>query len=92
MDFDNRLKNVQQMRTLGPSGVTTTAPDAPPEAPANVLLVPPAMQPASMRFSAPETKLTMSAAVVSKPSQSLISARTGVMIGPGRPVRVRIIR
>jgi len=36
--------------------------------------------------------LFMTAAVVSKPTQSLIAARTGLRIGPAQPVRVRIIR
>ena len=30
----------------------------------------------------------MTAAVVSKPSQSLIGAKTGVQLGPSRPLRV----
>ena len=58
----------------------------------NELLIPRALQPAAMRFAAPETKLSMSAAVISKPSQSLICAKTGARPGPGQPVRVRIIR
>jgi hypothetical protein len=34
----------------------------------------------------------MSASIISKPSQSVIGARTGMQFGPGRPVRVRVIR
>jgi hypothetical protein len=62
------------------------------EPPPTDLVVPRALQPASMRFATPESKVTMTAAVVAKPSQSLISAKTGVMLGPGLPARVRVIR
>ncbi|HWZ40271.1 MAG TPA: hypothetical protein VNY08_18420 [Bradyrhizobium sp.] len=74
------------MRTIGDPD---QAKDKPP---ANELQVPRAMQPASMRFAAPDSKLTMSASIISKPSQSVIGARTGMQFGPGRPVRVRVIR
>jgi hypothetical protein len=56
------------------------------------LRVPHAFRPASTRFAAPDSKLSMTAAVVSKPSQSLIGAKTGVQLGPSRPLRVRIVR
>jgi hypothetical protein len=82
----------RQTRTAGSSGRSTAAAADQPERQGKDLLVPRAHQPASIRFAAPDSKLTMSASVVSKPSQSLIGARTGIRPGPGRPVRVRVIR
>lgn len=83
------------MRTIGPSAPREAPVDAagPNDAPpANDLQVPRALQPASMRFASQDSKVVMPGAGIPKPSQSLISARTGVMLGPGRPVRVRVIR
>lgn len=94
MDDQPRVKKAK--RVISPSGMRVTAAaadEAPPAGePATDLVVPRALQPAAVRFATPESKVTMTAAAVSKPSQSLISARTGVMIGPGLPARVRVIR
>ncbi len=54
--------------------------------------IPKAMQPASLRFSAPESKLTTTAAIISKPTQSWMSWKSGVSLGPARPLRVRVVR
>jgi hypothetical protein len=81
------------MRSIGPRAAAgADQPQPKDEPPGSDLVVPRALQPASMRFAAPETKLSMTAAIVSKPTQSVISAKTGVQLGPGRPVRVRVIR
>ena len=82
----------RQTRTVGASGRPAAAAAEQPAQPGNAFLVPPALKPAAVRFAAPDTKLHMTAAVVAKPSQSLIGARTGAQFGPGRPVRVRVIR
>jgi len=57
-----------------------------------VIKVPRADPPASVRFAAPQSKLTMTASTISKPSQSLVTSKTGVQFGAGRPVRVRVVR
>jgi|EndMetStandDraft_4_1072995.scaffolds.fasta_scaffold454533_2 hypothetical protein len=54
--------------------------------------VPRPLRPAALSFADDENKVAMAAAVISKPSQSLISARTGMQIGPAPPVRVRVVR
>lgn len=41
---------------------------------------------------APEITNPHLASVISNPTQSLVGAKTGVQIGPPRPIRVRIIR
>jgi hypothetical protein len=82
----------RQTRTVGASGKPAAVAADQPAQQGTDLLVPRALQPASVRFAAPDVKLNMSAAVVAKPSQSLIGARTGAQFGPGRPVRVRVIR
>ena len=45
-----------------------------------------------MRFTMPDSQVATIASVISKPAQSLVALKTGIQIGPGRPVRVRIIR
>jgi hypothetical protein len=55
--------------------------------------LPKALQPAPLGTATIAKKLVvMTASVISKPTQSLIAARTGLRIGPAQPVRVRIVR
>jgi hypothetical protein len=53
---------------------------------------PRALKPTSTRFAAPETKMTMTAAAISKPAQSLIFSKTGIYTGPAPRIAVRVFR
>ncbi len=66
---------------------------APPPSASSNLRLPRAMKPAPKNFTESDEKISVNAALTERPTQSWLSAKTGIPpLGAGQPVRVRIIR